>query len=269
MKAVIPAAGLGTRLLPATKAQPKEMLIVGSKPIIHYVVEEAVHSDIDEVIIVTGRHKRAIEDYFDSYHAEESLIERNKHAELELINELENKGVNIFYCRQPRPLGLGDAILRAERFIGNEPFAVLLGDTIFTGNEPFIGQLKKIHDDTGANVIGTDRVPKEHVSKYGIIDGNHLGEGVFQVNNLIEKPPVHEAPSDMIIAARYILNPTIFDALRNTQPGHGGELQLTDAIKALLENEKIYARLLQGKHYDIGDLKSYRQAFIELGESHE
>jgi len=268
MKAVIPAAGLGTRLLPATKAQPKEMLIIGNKPIIHYVVEEAVHSGIDEIIIVTGRHKRSIEDYFDSYHAEDDLIEKQKHDALKIINELENKGVNIFYCRQPRPLGLGDAVLRAEKFIGNEPFAILLGDTIFTG-EPFIGQLKQTHDKTKANVIGTDRVPKEHISRYGVINGNHIGDGVFEVHDLVEKPKIHEAPSNLIIAARYILNPTIFDAIRSTTPGHGNEIQLTDAIKSLLTTEKMYARLLNGKHYDIGDLRSYRKAFIELGEENE
>ncbi len=264
MKAIIPAAGLGTRLLPATKAQPKEMLIIGRKPIIHHVVEEAVRSGITEIIIVTGRHKRAIEDYFDSYHSEEDLIEKNHHALLEELNQLEKLGVNIFYCRQPRPLGLGDAILRTERFIDNEPFAVLLGDTIFTG-KPFIGQLKDLHDKTKANIIGTDKVPKSKIGRYGVMDVKRISKGVFEVKNLVEKPKPHEAPSNLIIAARYILNPSVFDALKTTKPGYGNEVQLTDAIKGLLEREKIYAKLLEGKHYDIGDFKSYRKAFIELG----
>lgn len=265
MKAVIPAAGLGTRLLPATKAQPKEMLIVGRKPIIHHVVDEAVKAGITEIIIVTGRHKRAIEDYFDAYHSEGDLIERNRHEILAELNELENRGVNIFYCRQPRPLGLGDAILRTERFIGNEPFAVLLGDTLFTGNS-FTGQLKEIHDKTKANVIGTDEVPLERISRYGVIDAMRVSNGVYEVKNLVEKPSPENAPSNLIIAARYILNPSIFAALKNTKPGYNNEVQLTDAMKTLLLKEKMFAKLLEGKHYDIGDYASYRKAFIELGE---
>lgn len=264
MKAVIPAAGLGTRLLPATKAQPKEMLIVGRKPIIHYVVEEAAKAGIKDIIIVTGRHKRAIEDYFDSYHAEDDLIEKNKHEFLAEVNELENLGVNIFYCRQPRPLGLGDAIQRTEKFIGGEPFAVLLGDTIFTG-QTFIGQLKSLHERSGANVLGTDRVPKSRIHRYGVIDGRRIGKYVYEVSNVVEKPTPSEAPSNLIIAARYILNPSIFDALRQTAPGYGNEVQLTDAIKGLIGKEKVLAGLLRGKHYDIGDFASYRKAFLEVG----
>jgi UTP--glucose-1-phosphate uridylyltransferase len=263
MKAIIPAAGLGTRLLPATKAQPKEMLIIAGKPIIHWVVREAVDSGITDIVIITGRHKRAIEEYFDSYHSKEQLAGKNK--TLSEIEEIERLGAHIYYRRQPDQLGLGDAILRAEKFIGDEHFAILLGDTVFTG-KPFIGQLLDLHKRTKANIIGTDRVAKNLVSRYGVLDAKKIGNGTYLVRDLVEKPPPAKAPSNLIIAARYILSPTIFDVLKQTKPGHGGELQLTDGIRTLIKEhgEKTFALLLRGKHYDIGDHASYRKAFIEF-----
>ncbi len=266
-KAVIPAAGLGTRFLPATKAQPKEMLPIVDKPTIQYVVEEAVQSGIKDIIIVTGRGKRAIEDHFDkSYEMESELIKSGKSELFELINGISNL-VNIFYVRQKEPRGLGHAILCAKPFIGNEPFAVLLGDDLVINEPPCLAQLITAYEKSQASVLGVGRVAPEAISSYGIVDCEQVEPRLHKVNALVEKPAAEKAPSNIAILARYCLTPTIFDILEKTEPGHGGEIQLTDALQQLSRIESIYAYEFEGERYDVGDKFGFLRATVEFALS--
>lgn len=262
-KAVIPAAGLGTRFLPLTKAQPKEMIPVVDKPTIQYVVEEAVESGINDILIITGRGKRAIEDHFDrAFELEVTLKEKNAHAilaELESITQL----AEIHYIRQKHPAGLGHAILCASRHVGNEPFVVLLGD-IITSDPPCTNELVEAYEKVGSSVIAVEPVPADRISAYGVIKGKRLEGGLFQIEDLVEKPSPEEAPSNLAMLGRYILTPGIFEALERTGPGRGGEIQLTDGLKLLLEKEPIYALEVSGRRYDIGNKLEWLKATFEL-----
>lgn len=263
-KAIIPAAGLGTRFLPATKAMPKEMLPIVDKPAIQYIVEEAVHSGIEDIIIVTGKGKRSIEDHFDcAPELEQNLFDRGQHDLLKEVREI-SKMANIHYIRQGEPKGLGHAIWSARKFIGNEPFAVLLGDDIVEADQPCIGQLIDKYNRYNATIIGIQEVSEDNVSRYGIIDGAMITENVYRVNYLIEKPTIEEAPSRMAIMGRYILTPKIFEILENQELGKNEEIQLTDAIKKLEEVEVVYAYEFVGKRYDIGEKLGYIKTSIEF-----
>lgn len=271
-KAIIPAAGLGTRFLPATKAQPKEMLPIVDKPTIQYIIEEAVASGIEDIIIVTGRGKRAIEDHFDkSYELEETLAKKAKYDLLEEVQGI-SKLANIHYIRQKEPLGLGHAISCASRFIGNEPFAVLLGDDIVhSSSSPCLKQLVDVYERYNSSVIGVQQVPEEDVSKYGVISINQNGieEGVYHINDLVEKPKKEEAPSNYAIMGRYILRPEIFSILENLTPGAGGEIQLTDAIKKLNELQMVVGYEFEGNRYDVGDKFGFIKATVEFALERE
>ena len=263
-KAVIPAAGLGTRMLPITKSMPKEMLPIVDKPVIHYVVEEAVKAGIDDILIITGKGKRAIEDYFDrSFELEFYLREKGKLEELKQIEEI-GEMVDIYYVRQKKPLGLGDAILHAEKHVNGGPFAVLLGDDIIVSQKPAIKQLIDVAEKRKAPVIGVESVPRELVNKYGIVDGEPIEEGLYIVRHLVEKPSIQEAPSNVAIIGRYILTPEIFDALRETPPGRGGEIQLTDALQILLPSQEIFAKEIKGERYDVGSKLGFVIANLKL-----
>jgi UTP--glucose-1-phosphate uridylyltransferase len=265
-KAIIPAAGLGTRFLPATKAQPKEMLPIVDKPTIQYIVEEAVASGIEDIIIVSGRGKRAIEDHFDkSYELEETLFKKNKVEMLEQVQDI-SKLANIHYIRQKEPKGLGHAIYCASRFIGNEPFAVLLGDDIVEAEQPCLKQLIDVYDRYRSSVVGVQQVASKDVSKYGIISPSEKGSigPVISIDTLVEKPAQENAPSNYAIMGRYILRPEIFDILRNLPTGAGGEIQLTDAIKLLNENQAVLAYEFDGKRYDVGDKFGFIKATVDF-----
>lgn len=263
-KAIIPAAGLGTRFLPATKAQPKEMLPLVDKPTIQYIVEEAIASGIQEILIITGRNKKSIEDHFDkSVELELQLEKNNKNDLLELVNNISNM-VNIHYIRQKEPKGLGHAISCAKIFVGNEPFAVMLGDDVVDSKTPCLKQLMNCYEKYNSTILGVQEVPKNDVSKYGILDGISIDKNVHKVNNLIEKPNAEEAPSNIAILGRYIISPAIFDILENTEPGKGGEIQLTDALKTLLSNEPIYSYNFEGERYDVGNKLGYLKATTEF-----
>lgn len=265
-KAVIPAAGLGTRMLPITKSMPKEMLPIGTKPVIHYVVEETIKSGIDDILIITGKGKRAIEDYFDrSFELEYYLKDRGKDRELRLVEEI-GELADIYYVRQKKPLGLGDAIKYAEKHVNGEPFAVLLGDDVIISEKPAIKQLMEVYSQFECIVLGVERVAWEDVEKYGIISGSPIEEGLYQVNSLMEKPKKEEAPSNIAIIGRYILEPDIFDVLREVKPDTRGEIQLTDALGLLLEKgHKIVAKEISGRRYDVGTPEGWLRANIELG----
>ncbi|WP_303235525.1 UTP--glucose-1-phosphate uridylyltransferase GalU [Methanosphaera cuniculi] len=267
MKAVIPAAGLGTRFLPATKAQPKEMLPVFNKPTIQYVVEEVVESGIDDIIIITGKGKRSIEDHFDrSFELEYTLNQKEKYDYLHQVQEIADMA-DIHYIRQKRQKGLGDAILCAEKHIGDESFAVLLGDTITHSKVPCTKQLLDIHEKYGGSTIAIEELPAEKVERYGIIDGVKIEDNTYKVDNLVEKPKLEDAPSNLGITGRYVLTSDIFDKLRNTQPGVGGEIQLTDAIN---EQDNVYATAFEGKIYDIGNTIEWLKSSIDMAlESEE
>ncbi|KZE43906.1 UTP--glucose-1-phosphate uridylyltransferase GalU [Rossellomorea marisflavi] len=271
-KAIIPAAGLGTRFLPATKAQPKEMLPIVDKPTIQYIIEEAVASGIEDIIIVTGRGKRAIEDHFDkSYELEETLAKKGKYDQLEEVQGI-SKLANIHYIRQKEPLGLGHAISCASRFIGNEPFAVLLGDDIVhSPDNPCLKQLIDVYERYNSSVIGVKQVPKQEVSKYGVIsyNQNRFDDGVYHLNDLVEKPKVEEAPSNHAIMGRYLLRPEIFDILENLSPGAGGEIQLTDAIKKLNEIQMVVGYEFQGERHDVGDKFGFIKATLDFAIDRE
>ncbi|MDP4144454.1 MAG: UTP--glucose-1-phosphate uridylyltransferase GalU [Bacillota bacterium] len=268
-KAIIPAAGLGTRFLPATKAQPKEMLPIVDKPTIQYIVEEAVASGIEEILIITGRNKRTIEDHFDkSVELEDELQNSHKEELLELVQDISNL-VNIHYIRQKEPRGLGHAISLAKTFVGKEPFAVMLGDDIVDSEVPCLKQLIDCYDEYKTSIIGVQPVNKEDVYKYGIINGKEIEKRVFKINDMVEKPKVEEAPSNIAILGRYIINPDIFEILDNTKPGKGGEIQLTDALKELLKQEAMYAYSFEGKRYDVGDKFGFLQANIEYALKRE
>ncbi|MBN8201528.1 UTP--glucose-1-phosphate uridylyltransferase GalU [Bacillus sp. NTK034] len=263
-KAVIPAAGLGTRFLPATKAQPKEMLPIVDKPTIQYIIEEAVESGIEDIIIVTGRSKRAIEDHFDKSVELEMLLERTgKHEMLEVVENISNL-VDIHYVRQKEPLGLGHAVLCAKKFIGNEPFAVLLGDDIVESEVPALKQMIDQYTKVQSSILGCNEVPRSEVYKYGIVNYSENNGDLFKVKSLVEKPAVEEAPSTQAIVGRYILTPAIFDMLEDVQPDKKGEIQLTDAIDSLLDKESIYSYIIQGNRYDVGDKFGFLQASIDF-----
>lgn len=251
-KAIIPAAGLGTRFLPATKAMPKEMLPIVDKPTIQYIVEEAIASGIEDIIIVTGKHKRAIEDHFDNaYELEANLLE---HEKFDLLNKVQAPStVDIHYIRQKEPLGLGHAIWCARKFIGDEPFAVLLGDDIVSSEVPCLAQLINRFDEVQSSVIGVQKVPLEDVHRYGIIDPINADDRLMKVRQFVEKPKQADAPSQFGIVGRYILTPAIFSLLEDQKIGAGGEIQLTDAIERLNRNEPVYAYNFEGKRFDIGE----------------
>ncbi|WP_283625098.1 UTP--glucose-1-phosphate uridylyltransferase GalU [Clostridium butyricum] len=263
-KAIIPAAGLGTRFLPATKAQPKEMLPIVDKPTIQYIIEEAVASGIEEILIITGRNKKCIEDHFDkSVELEMELEKNNKNELLELVQDI-SEMVDIHYIRQKEPKGLGHAIRCAKTFVGNEPFAILLGDDIVYNDEkPCLKQLIECYDEYKTSILGVQTVDKESVSKYGIVDGILIEDRVCKVKGLVEKPSIEEAPSNTAILGRYIVTPKIFDILDNTKPGKGNEIQLTDALLELIKEEAMYAYNFEGKRYDVGDKLGFLEATVE------
>jgi len=265
-KAIIPAAGLGTRFLPATKAMPKEMLPIVDKPTIQYIVEEAVESGIEDIIIVTGKGKRAIEDHFDhSFELEQKLLDKGK---MDLFHEVQksSKLVDIHYIRQKEPKGLGHAIWCARKFIGNEPFAVLLGDDIVQAEKPCLKQLIDVFDRYSTSVVGVQEVSREDVSKYGIIDpkNSSMDNKVISVKRLIEKPSIENAPSNFAILGRYVLKPEIFEILSNLSPGAGDEIQLTDAINKLNEKQEVLAYEFDGNRYDVGDKLGFVKATVDF-----
>ncbi len=264
-KAVIPAAGLGTRFLPATKSMPKEMLPIIDKPIIQFVVEEAIASGIDDIIIITGRGKRAIEDYFDtSPELENHLVKNEKYKLLREIKDIASLA-DIHYIRQKEPNGLGDAVLKAEKHIGAEPFAVLLGDDIIKAKVPCIKQLMTLFDEYNQHaVIAVEEVSAEKISDYGILKGREIADSVYHVEDIIEKPSLDEAPSNIGAVGRYILTPKIFECIRKTGQGKGNEVQLTDAIRLLKSEEEVYGYVFEGTRYDAGDKAGYVKAIIDF-----
>ncbi|MEA4901467.1 UTP--glucose-1-phosphate uridylyltransferase GalU [Desulfitobacterium sp.] len=264
-KAVIPAAGLGTRFLPATKAQPKEMLPIVDKPTIQFIVEEAVNSGIEDIVIVTGRNKRAIEDHFDrSVELETFLKNGGKMELLDMVQDIARL-VDIYYVRQKEALGLGHAIYCARKFIGDEPFAVLLGDDVIHSDVPCLRQMMNHYERYGASIVGVQEVPLEETSKYGIVDGTEISSRLYSASDLVEKPLPEEAPaSRLAIMGRYILNPEIFDILEKVEPGKGGEIQLTDGLRELLKTQEILAYNFEGRRYDVGDKLGFVQATVEF-----
>ncbi len=267
-KAVFPAAGLGTRFLPATKAQPKEMLPLVDKPIIQYGVEEALAAGCDQIIMVTGRGKSAIEDHFDvSFELETILEEKGKKDLLKVVREISDM-IHVAYVRQKEPLGLGHAVLTARELVGHEPFAVLLADDVIDAEEPALKQMMRVFDETQCSVIATQVVEGAAISAYGVLDvkpaGGHHGGRLYEVLNMVEKPKFQDAPSNLAIIGRYILTPSIFDMLEKTPKGSGGELQLTDGMRLLLKQEKIYAYVYEGKRHDAGDKLGFLKATVEF-----
>lgn len=264
-KAVIPAAGLGTRFLPATKAVPKEMLPIVDKPTIQYIIEEAVASGIEEILIITGRGKQAIEDHFDKSFELETVLEKKGDFDmLEMVQGISSL-VNIQYVRQKEPLGLGHAIWCARNFVGNEPFAVLLGDDVIDASVPCLKQLIRAYEATdGANILGVQHVDWEYVSRYGIVDPGEPRAMGSVVKDVVEKPGRDDAPSNMAILGRYILHPRIMDILQTTEPGAGGEIQLTDAIRAMLKTHSVVAFPFEGRRYDVGDKLGFLEATVDF-----
>lgn len=263
-KAVIPAAGFGTRFLPYTKAQPKEMLPIVDKPTLQFIIEEAIESGIEEILIITGRNKTSIENHFDrSIELELELERKGKIALLEEVKKISNMA-NTYYIRQKEPLGLGHAIYCAKTFIGDEPFAVLLGDDIVYSEKPCLKQLIQVYDIYNTTILGVQEVPKEEVYKYGIVDGKYVNKGIYKVKDLVEKPAVDKAPSNIAILGRYIITPAIFEILERTKPGKNGEIQLTDALRELVKQEDMYAYIFQGRRYDLGDKQGFLQATVEF-----
>ena len=261
-KAIIPAAGLGTRFLPATKAQPKEMLPIVDTPAIQFIVEEAIASGIEELLIITGRNKRSIEDHFDrSLELEMQLKEHGKYDMLKMIEEISD--IRIHFIRQKEARGLGHAVLCARQFVGEEPFAVLLGDDLVDAKVPCLAQLIDVYKDYGGSVLGVQQVPKSQVSRYGIVDPREVKPNVWQAVGLVEKPAVESAPSRLAVLGRYVLTPAVFDILEHTAPGAGEEIQLTDAIGELARREKVYAYRFEGRRYDIGDKEGFLEATVE------
>lgn len=270
-KAVIPAAGLGTSFLPATKATAKEMLPIVDKPIIQFIVEEALESGIEEILIISGRHKRPIEDHFDSnVELEENLEEKGKWDLLELVKSTTK--ADLFFIRQTYPRGLGDAIYHAKSFIGDEPFVVLLGDNIMESEVPVTKQLMDLYAQNGAANVAVIEVPEGSTSKYGVIDIERKAEGfngdVFNVLKFVEKPASEDAPSNLAIAGRYVLTPEIFDIIKTIEPDEGGEIQLTDAIDKLNETQRVFAKVIEGKHFDVGNRMGYLDMSLQYGLKH-
>ncbi|KPV58960.1 UTP--glucose-1-phosphate uridylyltransferase [Paenibacillus sp. A3] len=263
-KAIIPAAGLGTRFLPATKAMPKEMLPIVDKPTIQYIVEEAVESGIEDIIIVTGKGKRAIEDHFDNYfELEQNLLKKGK---FDLLNEVQKpaKMVDIHYIRQKEPKGLGHAVWCARKFIGNEPFAVLLGDDIVQAEKPCLKQMMELYEEYQSSIIGVQPVSYDEVSRYGIVDGSNIKGRIYSVSSLVEKPKRESAPSNLAILGRYILTPEVFELLDRQETGTGGEIQLTDAISRLAQSENVYAYDFEGIRYDVGEKMGFIKTTVDF-----
>lgn len=261
-KAVIPAAGLGTRFLPATKAIPKEMIPIIDKPMIQYIVEECVEAGIEDIILVTARGKDSIADHFDHSYEVEDTLRNAKKNELLDITERVSKMANIITVRQKQPRGLGHAVYTARQVVGNEPFAVLLGDDLIVGKTPCIRQLANVFDEHGSSVIGVMKVPKKEVSKYGIIGGKKITEQLYRVSEMVEKPSPDDAPSQLACPGRYVLTPAIFEYLASAKPGRGGEIQLTDALARLASKEGLMAYLFDGRRYDTGDKLGFIEATI-------
>ncbi len=264
IKAVIPAAGLGTRFLPATKAMPKEMLPIVDKPTIQYIIEEAIASGIEEILIITGKNKRAIEDHFDrSLELEIDLEEKNKQDLLAIVKSVSSLA-DIHYIRQKEAKGLGHAIYCARTFVGNEPFAVLLGDDIvYNETQPCLKQMLDVFDEYQCSVLGVQEVPDADVSKYGIVAGEKIKDRLYRVDDLVEKPTPEEVPSNVAILGRYLITPEIFPILEKTQPGKGGEIQLTDALRELAKKEPMVAYSFMGRRYDVGDKQGFLEATVE------
>ena len=268
-KAVFPAAGLGTRFLPATKAQPKEMLPLVDKPLIQYVIEEAVDSGIESIIIITGRGKNAIEDHFDvSYELENLLSEQGKQALLETVQKVSNLA-HISYVRQKKALGLGHAVLMARELVGDEPFAVMLGDDIIHAQTPCLRQMLDVYEAYSAPIVAIEEIPLESISQYGVISGkpvdyNGTRDRLYKLDGLVEKPPKEAAPSNLAIIGRYILEPEIFEVLAATQAGAGGEIQLTDGLRTLLQQKGIYGWRFEGKRYDTGNKLGFLEATVDF-----
>jgi UTP--glucose-1-phosphate uridylyltransferase len=271
-KAVFPVAGLGTRFLPATKASPKEMLPVVDKPLIQYAVEEAYEAGIRDMVFVTGRSKRAIEDHFDTaYELENELENAGKHEMLALVRGIAPDDMNCLFVRQPRSLGLGHAVLCAEPLVGNEPFAVLLADDLMVGNNGGPGvmaQMTAAFAKQGRSLLAVQEVPQEHTRRYGIVKGESASEGLIRIDEIVEKPAPEKAPSRMGVAGRYVLTPRIFQEIRNQPRGVGGEIQLTDAIARLMQHETVYAYEYEGKRYDCGSKEGFLEATVELALKH-
>ncbi|MDT7550004.1 MAG: UTP--glucose-phosphate uridylyltransferase [Actinomycetota bacterium] len=268
-KAVIPAAGLGTRFLPATKASPKEMLPVVDKPAIQYVVEEAVRAGLDDVLMVTGRNKRPLEDHFDRVvELEETLAAKGDQERLALVQEA-SRLATIHYVRQGDPLGLGHAVLAAAQHVGDQPFAVLLGDDLIDARDPLLEQMIALQGREGGSVIALMEVPKDQVSMYGCAAVEDAAGDVVRITGLVEKPPVEEAPSNLAIIGRYVLSPTVFEVLRQTAPGRGGEIQLTDALSELIATEPVHGVVFRGRRYDTGDRLDYLKTVVRLAADRE
>ena len=274
-KAVFPAAGLGTRFLPATKASPKEMLPIVDKPLIQYGVEEAMHSGIQNIIIVTGRGKSSIEDHFDvSFELEHLLESKNKTDMLSMVRSISDM-IDVSYVRQKEALGLGHAVHRAKELVGNEPFAVVLSDDIITSGTPCIKQLLDVYEFYGASVLALMEVPDDQVFAYGIVDAEPVSDNgregrLYRIRNMVEKPKVADAPSNLAIIGRYVLTPEIFDCVESIEAGSGGEIQLTDALKHMLRNRPIYGLKFEGKRFDAGDKLGFLKATVELAlERHD
>ncbi|MCB2289060.1 UTP--glucose-1-phosphate uridylyltransferase GalU [Clostridium sp. CS001] len=268
-KAIIPAAGLGTRFLPATKAQPKEMLPIVDKPTIQYIIEEAIASGIEEILIITGRNKKSIEDHFDKSIELELQLEQSGNEEvLKMVRDISNMA-NIYFVRQKEPKGLGHAINCARTFVGDEPFAVMLGDDIVDSEVPCLKQLMDCYEKYDASILGVQEVPKSEVYKYGIVNGTAIEDRVYKVKDLVEKPKATEATSNIAILGRYIITPKIFDILDSTKPGKGGEIQLTDALKTLISEESMYAYNFKGRRYDVGDKQGFLEATVEYALKRE
>ena len=273
-KAVFPAAGLGTRFLPATKAQPKEMLPLVDKPIIQYGVEEAMASGCDQILIITGRGKQAIEDHFDvSYELEKMLEERGKTDLLNIVRSISDM-MHVAYVRQKEALGLGHAVLMARELVGNEPFAVLLADDVIDARVTCLRQIVEVFDQTQCSVLATQIIEGKMISSYGVLDvkpveASRFGDRLFEIKNMVEKPKPEEAPSNLAIIGRYILTPAIFDCLADTPTGAGGELQLTDGMRLLLQKEKMYAYVYEGRRHDTGDKLGFLKATVEFALKRE
>ena len=268
-KAIFPVAGLGTRFLPATKAQPKEMLPVVDKPLIQYAVEEAYAAGVREMIFVTGRHKRPIEDHFDmTFELEVALEQAGKHELLEVVRSVKPDDMECIYVRQAQALGLGHAVLCGQRLVGNHPFAVLLADDLMVGDKPILSQMVEQYEEWRVSILAVQEVPAEHTRRYGIVDGTPVNDRLIDVTRIVEKPAPEDAPSRLGVAGRYILTPGVFHEIANQQRGVGGEIQLTDGIAGLLRREKVFAYRYEGKRYDCGSKEGFLQANVELALAH-
>ncbi len=268
-KAVFPVAGFGTRFLPATKASPKEMLNVVDKPLIQYAVDEAIAAGITELIFVTGRSKRAIEDHFDkAYELEAALEAKNKQDLLQLVRSVKPDHVDCVYIRQSEPLGLGHAVLCAEKLVGDEPFAIILADDLLDGQPPVLAQMLKVHEEQEGSVLAVEKIDPAKSSSYGIISGKEVNKGIYRLDGIVEKPKPADAPSNLAVVGRYVLSSRIFDHIRNVKPGAGGEIQLTDAIAALLKEEPVFGYEYDGVRYDCGSKLGYLKASVDFALRH-